>query len=384
MNQSYTKPARVLFLFPRMPVGGAETFITSLLHRMDKKVIQPIVFSMGCESDPMFLKIPNEVPRYIHARKWRYDLSPCTSIENIIVDDQIQTVVCTDYFTYFYFRYALRRRKFNVRVVILLQVTKPRSMKEYLHGFIFARMLRASDEIQTICKNQKQYLARLFKIPDDRFAKTIYNGVDTVFWSLPVDSELRNNQRAKYGIPEHATVILNVAGFRPEKRHDLLLQAFAKIQQTNSRGNYYLLLVGGGNATLRAKIETLAKKLDIADRVVFAGIQENVRPMYWASDIFTLASTSETFSIAALEAMASGLPCVLTKIGGADEMIDENINGLLVEAGSSDALADGWARCAAMLDSFDRAEIRKKVVERFTLNECVQNYERYFSEENRN
>jgi glycosyltransferase involved in cell wall biosynthesis len=379
MRQDPHTPARVLFIVPRMPVGGAETFLISILRRMDKSIVQPIVFSMGTESDPMFLKIPNEIPRYIHARKYRYDLSPCASIEKIITDEKIQTVVCADYFTYFYFRYAVRKGKVNVRIVTLLHVTKPRDVKEFFHGFIFARLLRQNDEVLTTCENQKQYLARLFKIPDARFAEIIYNGIDTEYWNLSTDSAIRRTQRSKFGIPENATVIVNVAGFRPEKRHDIMLQALAKLLQETSEREFYLVFVGGGSKELRARSENLAKELKIVDRVIFAGVQDDLRLMYWMSDMFTLGSTSETFSIAALEAMASGLPCVLTNVGGAKEMITENINGVLAEAGSPQSLAEGWVRCAALLESLDRRNIRKSVTDRFTLHECVSNYERYFS-----
>jgi glycosyltransferase involved in cell wall biosynthesis len=379
MSQCPKIPARILFLVPRMPVGGAETFLISILRRIDKNVAQPIVFSMGTESDPMFLKIPNEIPRYIHARKWRYDLSPCASIEKIIIDEKIQTVVCADYFTYFYFRYATRKGNVHVRVVTLLHVTKPRDIKEFLHGFIFARLLRQNDEVLTTCENQKQYLSRLFKIPENRFAKIIYNGIDTEYWNLPADPVIRNAQRLRFGIPENAVVIVNVAGFRAEKRHDIMLQALAKIRRETSEREYYLLFVGGGSKELRVQSENLARELKIADRVVFAGIQDDLRLMYWMADMFTLGSTSETFSIAALEAMASGLPCVLTDVGGANEMITENINGVIVNAGSPQSLAEGWVRCAAMLNSLDNRKIRKSVTDRFTLQECVSNYEHYFS-----
>jgi len=380
MNQGSSIPARILFIVPRMPVGGAETFLISILQRMDRHVIQPVIFSMGRESDPMFLKIPDEIPRYIHARKWRYDLSPCTSIEKIIIDEKIQTVVCADYFTYFYFRFAARRGTVNVRVVTLLHVTKPRSVKEFLHGFIFARMLRRSDEVLTTCENQKQFLSRLFYIPDNRFAKNIYNGIDTDYWTLATDPAIRSAKRSKYGIPENAVVIVNVAGFRREKRHDIMLKALAKIYLESPKRDYYLLFVGGGDKELRAQSELLARELNVTDRVIFAGVQADLRLMYWMSDIFTLGSTSETFSIAALEAMASGLPCVLTNVGGADEMITENVNGLLVDAGSPTSLADGWIRCASLLNSFDSRKIRKSVTERFTLHKCILNYEQYFSE----
>ena len=76
--------------------------------------------------------------------------------------------------------------------------------------------------------------------------------------------------------------------------------------------------------------------------IKFTGPIKDVRPFYWASNLFTLSSTSvETFSLAALEAMACGLASVLTRIGGADEMIVEGLNGYLCEP-SVPQLACTW------------------------------------------
>jgi glycosyltransferase involved in cell wall biosynthesis len=382
MTDNMPKSVRVLFIVARMPVGGAETFLISLLNRLDKNLIQPFVFSLGSEGDPLYQKIPQDVFKYVRARKWRYDLSPCESIGSLIVSEKIQTVVCSDYFTYFYIWKILRKQKLNIRVIILLHVTKPRHLKEFLHGFIFARMLSGSEEILTTCENQRKFLSRIFMIPQKRFAEIIYNGVDTNYWTLPADSQRRLDLRKQFGIPENAIVIINVAGFRKEKRHDLMVKAFHELYLKSSREDIYLVFVGGGDRQIQDSAQQLARQYNLSGKIIFAGIQDDLRSMYWMADIFTLGSTSETFSIAALEAMSTGLPSVLTDIGGASEMIQTNINGVIVKPYSSQALASGWMKCIELLPSMDNSDIRNGVVDRFNLNNCIQYYNRYLSGSN--
>lgn len=143
----------------------------------------------------------------------------------------------------------------------------------------------------------------------------------------------------------------------------------------------FLFLVGGGNEKYESEMKNLAQKLDISEKVIFAGLQSDVRSFYWLSDLFTLASTRiETFSIAALEAMSTGLPCVLTDIGGANEMIQPGINGFLVKPGSIDELVLGWEKCIEGLRSFENNKIRENVIAQFDLKYFVDRYEHFLLE----
>jgi glycosyltransferase involved in cell wall biosynthesis len=115
-----------------------------------------------------------------------------------------------------------------------------------------------------------------------------------------------------------------------------------------------LVLVGDG--PLRDELKRQAKELGLEDRILFAGEVTDVRPFLAAADLFALSSVAvETFSNAALEASAAGLPVVLTDIGGARELVDEGASGLVVPPRNPAALATALedllrdqARCARM------------------------------------
>ena len=159
------------------------------------------------------------------------------------------------------------------------------------------------------------------------------------------------------------------AAFRPEKNH---IGAIRSLEILHSRYHTkaYLLFVGEG--LLYDECRNLSKEMHLDDFVIFAGPKKDVRPYYWASDIFTLCSTSvETLSIAALEAMACGLPAVMTNIGGADEMIVENMNGFLCEPKES-KIADAWHK--ALAADFSPEKINQYIGDHFGADKMIDEY----------
>jgi len=136
--------------------------------------------------------------------------------------------------------------------------------------------------------------------------------------------------------PQPRKVVV-VANLRPEKGHEVLIEAAAKVLRRFPDARFEF--VGGGPQleTLRAQCAAL----HVQHAVVFAGHQENVAARLAAADIFTLPSRSEAFPNAVLEAMAAGLPIVASAVGGICELLDDDRTGLLVPAGDVDALAAG-------------------------------------------
>jgi glycosyltransferase involved in cell wall biosynthesis len=116
---------------------------------------------------------------------------------------------------------------------------------------------------------------------------------------------------------------------RPEKNQQVLLTTLR--QMLAARIDAHLAICGDG--PLRAMLERRATELGIAERVHFTGALEDVRPVLSALDIFVLPSIAvESFSNAALEAMAMGRPVILSDIGGAREMVSDGVEGYVVSA----------------------------------------------------
>jgi len=223
------------------------------------------------------------------------------------------------------------------------------------------------------CENQVTYLSKKYYIPLHQFT-VIYNGVDLNRWTLmPVGFEQRQ-MRANYGIPVNADVIVQVARFRKEKSHEDSLRALAMLHKMSSR-RPYLLFVGSGDASIEKRLRKLTLVYALQDFVVFCGHQSDVRSFYWISNMFTLSSRSETFSLAALEAMACGLPCVLTDLGGAREMVIDGVNGYVVPPAKPTLLAQAWGRVLDERNHYSPTQIREHIAKHFALDDCVKSYQ---------
>jgi len=135
--------------------------------------------------------------------------------------------------------------------------------------------------------------------------------------------------------PNSPRRVVVVANLRPEKGHDVLLQAAATVIRRFPDATFDL--VGGGPE--RAHLEALAGRLGLQHAVRFAGHCEDVAARLASADICVHPSRSEAFPNAVLEAMAAGLPVIASGVGGVLELIRDGDTGLIVPPGDSDALS---------------------------------------------
>jgi glycosyltransferase involved in cell wall biosynthesis len=133
-----------------------------------------------------------------------------------------------------------------------------------------------------------------------------------------------------------------------------------------------------GDGPLREALLNQVKTLSLDDHVQLLGFQEDVHPYLQAADVFALTSYNEGFSLAVLEAMVFGLPCVVTNVGGNAEAITHHVHGFVVPPGSIQGVADGISYLAAHPD--ERAEmsrlVRARVRQKFDFDQRVSNIKR--------
>jgi glycosyltransferase involved in cell wall biosynthesis len=167
-------------------------------------------------------------------------------------------------------------------------------------------------------------------------------------------------------------VLLSVSRFEARKRIDVLLDALALLPRT---GAWTCVIVGDG--PLRDTWMDQCRTLGLDGVVEFVGFREDVRPYLAAADIFVAPSDHEGMPLTLAEAMAYGLPCVATDIGGHDEIVVDGETGRLVPPGSPTALAAAIVDLLAHPEKREALGVngRKRVEERFNLEPMLEQYE---------
>jgi glycosyltransferase involved in cell wall biosynthesis len=170
-------------------------------------------------------------------------------------------------------------------------------------------------------------------------------------------------------------LVIYVGRLTFQKGVDVLLTAWRGVQdRLPELQRARLVIVGAGPG--RAQLECLTASLGIADSVMFVGEQSDVAAWLRTSDVAVLPSRWEGMSNALLEAMASGLPCVATRVSGSEEVIQHSVNGLLVEPEDHVALAGALSTLLldpALGDRYGRAA-HATVVERYSLDHVTSVY----------
>ncbi len=182
-------------------------------------------------------------------------------------------------------------------------------------------------------------IRRFYGVPDEKL-HVIYNGIDLERYHPGLAAEHRVAVRQQYGIPLAVPLFIYVGSGFERKGVGPLLQALA----ATANKKIHLLVVGADKYLERYRQQ--AADLDLAQRVIFAGGLKDVRPCYGAADAFVLPTLYEPLSNAALEALACGLPSLLSDHCGAAELIEPGVNGLIADALDLSAIADGLARLA--------------------------------------
>jgi L-malate glycosyltransferase len=169
----------------------------------------------------------------------------------------------------------------------------------------------------------------------------------------------------------HGPTLVHMSNFRPVKRTSVLVELLARVREhVDAR----MLLIGDGPER-RALAEAFARA-GLGRQVRFLGMVQDPAPWLREGDVFVLPSAMESFGLSALEAMASGLPVVASRVGGVPEVVDDGVTGLLVEPESTVAFAEA---ATALLLSRERREAmahagRARAVRLFSPQRAVAAY----------
>lgn len=224
---------------------------------------------------------------------------------------------------------AKRLRPKTIVALMRHHTSVVRMLGSRLHIAADKWMAKKADHVMTVSEAARQFMLQTDGIRRDD-VEVIHIGFD--FEKLAPKSEARSRVRAEFGFGSDEFVIGYVGNFAPGKGHLQLVRAFEKI--ATEIGNAKLLLIGQG---VLAEVSDAAAGVR-GDNVVFAGWRDDVPACLAAMDLFIQPSLSEAFSQVLVEAMGAGLPVIATDVGGAGEVIEDGVNGILIEADQPDAI----------------------------------------------
>jgi L-malate glycosyltransferase len=192
---------------------------------------------------------------------------------------------------------------------------------------VVAFSINQSDAITAVSQNLRDETFTHFKI--EKNIEVIHNFVDVQRFSRkPIDAF------RKVIAPEGERILLHASNFRKIKRVEDVVLIFNEVKKEIPSK---LLFVGDGPE--RATAEELSRKLGICDDIRFVGKQEQMEDILAIADLFLLTSEYESFGLAALEAMASGVPVISTNAGGLPEIMIQGVTGYMGNVGDVDTMS---------------------------------------------
>ena len=263
----------------------------------------------------------------------------------------------------------LKEKGLDVRVVTTLHgtdITLVGSHPTYKSAVEFS--INNSDVVTVVSKNLKETTNKLFNITKD--IKVIYNFIDAKKYDNAQKEECKRIALAQ----PHERIFTHVSNFRPVKRVEDVVKIFSEVRKEIPAK---LLMIGEGPE--RAKAESLVKELNIIDDVFFLGNSTEVAKILCYTDVFLLPSQTESFGLAALEAMAAGSAVISTNTGGLPEVNIHGKTGFLSNLGDVADMAKNAiliAKEAATLEVFK--ENAKKHTKQFTLESILPVYEEIY------
>lgn len=182
-----------------------------------------------------------------------------------------------------------------------------------------------------------------------------------------------NKELRKQLAPNDEHLLMHVSNFRPVKRITDCVRVFALLK---ARCDTCVRLVMCGDGPEREKAESLARELGVADDVIFAGSVPNIPDYLSVADVFLMPSETESFGLAALEAMACEVPVIASRVGGLPEVVREGETGYLAPLGDVRAMADYATRLFD--DAHWRhtmgARARAVAIDEFTTDRIIPQY----------
>lgn len=358
---------RVLHVVLSMEVGGAEKLVYDMVRHQSLVDRPPAVCCLDTVGE-LGVKLREEgIPVHCKGRRPGLDFSVIPWLAGVMRQERATVVHAHQYTPLFY----------TVPAALLagaLPVVYTEHGRFYPDRRSFKRALFTPllslgvDHLVAISAQTAKAMADNDNLPLGRI-KVVHNGVDLCRMTPPVDLQAK---RLELGLSPDCRIIGTAARLNEIKNIPMMLRVFKRVLQTVP--NCCLVIAGTGNEEVRLK--ALAAELGISSRVKFIGLRFDLPEVYRLFEVFLLTSFTEGISVTLLEAMASGVPSVVTDVGGNGEVVLEGQTGYLVSLESEELMAQ---RVVFLLENQEQAAdfascSRDRVQKHFSFEEMMHTY----------
>jgi len=383
-----SQPIRVLQLIDSFGVGGAERLVATLATKLDPERFSVIPCAIGAGGPLVEEFRAAGVPYHVLGIQRRSVLTGplfladlrrvVTALARTLREDAVDIIHChmtegTLLGLLGARRAGLRGICATVHNVIVASPRRTWDLRRWLLQRAMDSVFARVDRIITVSAQVATTIQRSTKIPGRRVV-TIPNGVEAERYHRAED---RRELRQRLGLADSRPLAITVGRLVPQKGHTYLFAALARLPEARRP---LTLIVGDGPD--RAMLQSRVVELGLAQDVQFLGNRTDVPLLLGAADIFVLPSLWEGLPLVLLEAMAAGVPTVITAVGGNPEVIEDGKSGLLVPPADASALAT--AMRALLDDPQQRASIRQHARQRFdrhfSMQQFVRAHERLYEE----
>ena len=327
--------------------GGVERHILSLANCLSGSAYSPIVAPIANHGELERQAKASNIPTFFIPMKSRFDISDAAHRLSEMANQHNANIVHT-----FGIRSNCLAWKIHKNAHFAWATRVPNhSYTDYdnpwvgrLSHWMNNFFLRSADAIQVISPQLKEYYLES-GFPQEQL-ELIPNGIDLAHYQ---HEQQKEDCKQALGIPTGAFVIGSVGRLAPIKGYDVLIKAFAQVHA--SLPSSHLVLIGDGPE--KAALQSLTKRLHVEHGVQFAGFLGDIRPALWALDLYACSSHSEGVPHTILEAMASGVPVVSTRVGGVESIMTHNQHGVFIDALDESNLANTILTAASNKERMD-------------------------------
>lgn len=369
-------PVRVAVLASTLVTGGAEQLLYDLLARIDRQAFDVRLGILQADPGPLGREIGAlGLPMETGLRSGRIDPICPWRLWRWLRRHGVQVVLGINHLDTLL--YGLPAAKAAGAAFANWENETSRLYRAHALTMAVRRLILSRvDRVVAAAEGHGRHVARIEGVPPERIT-VIRNGVDP---ARSASTLLPDEARERLGLAPGVPVVVQVAALRPDKAHEVMLEAFATVRR--QLPDAVLLIAGDGPR--RGELTALAERLGLGEGCRFLGVRRDIGDVLAAADVFALSSAplQETLSVAAIEALFAGLPVVSTAVGSMDEIVLEGQTGFLVPPGRPERLAE---RLLGLLtDSEARARLgakgRQVVGERCHIRIMVSAFEALLAE----